>query len=77
MEKEKLKEAMREVLQEEIKPFYIDRETHYNHHQFINELIDWSGKIKGTICKTLTTAITTGIIGLIVLGFILWGRKNI
>jgi len=74
---DELKAAIKEVLSDEIKPFYVDRETHYNHHRFINELIEWSGKIKGTICGTLAKAITTGIIALIVLGFIMWGQKKL
>jgi hypothetical protein len=76
MQKELIKQAVKEALQEEIKPFYVDREIHYQHHEFIGELIQWSNKIKTTAIGTIVRTLIWGLIGLIILGFIFWGKGH-
>ena len=64
-------------LRTELKSFYIDRERHYQDHQFLKELREWVGNIKSTTLRTLITAIVVAVVGLIAGGFILWSKKNI
>lgn len=40
-QKDEIKEALREVMQEELKQFYVDRETHYLHHKFLKDWMEW------------------------------------
>lgn len=74
--KETIKAAVVEALKEEIKPFYIERETHYQDHLFIKELREWLDSIKSTAWKTIAKIVITGIIGLLILGFIFWGKTT-
>ncbi len=75
MEKDIIKQAVKEVLDEEIKPFFVDRERHYIHHQFIEELISISSILKGTVCGTIAKTLTATVFALLVLGIILWGKR--
>ncbi len=77
MEKEQLKAALKEALQEEVKSFYIEREQHYQDHLFIKELRELFTSIKSTTSRTIVGIVITALIGLIVLGFIFWGKKHI
>lgn len=72
----KVAEKVRDAISAEIKPFYIDRETHYQHHQFIKSFMGWMGKTQGIVLKTVVTVFVLGIIGLVVLGFIFWGKEK-
>lgn len=74
--KEIIKAAVVEALQEEIKPFYIERETHYQDHLFIKEAREWLDNIKSTMWKTIAKAVVAGLIGLLILGFIFWGKTK-
>lgn len=76
-EKKIIKEAVKEALQEEIKPFYIEREQHYQDHQFITSLRKWCEDTKSTIWRTILRVVVMALLGLMVMGFILWGYKNI
>lgn len=77
MEIDQIKAAIKEIMDERMKEFYIDRETHYQDHQFLKGLREWMGNIKSTTIRTCVGLIVTALIGLLVLGFIMWGRKNI
>lgn len=74
--KEMIKAAVVEALQEEIKPFYIEREAHYQDHLFVKELREWLNSSKSTIWKTTIKIGITGLIGLLILGFIFWGKTK-
>lgn len=76
MEKQELKDALKEVLDEEIKPFYVDREIHYQHHQFIDGLIEWSSKFKNSFFSTIAKGFAIVIFSLMLLGFIFWGKGH-
>lgn len=76
-EKETIKEAIREAIKEELNPLYVEREEHYQHHQWISQMMKWSDNIKINILRTCVKAVVTGILALVVMGFILWGRSNL
>ena len=63
-------------LRTELKTFYIDRETHYKDHQFLGDLREWVDSIKSTTIRTVVTAVVLAMIGLLVGGFLLWGKKK-
>jgi len=71
-----IKEAVKEALREEIEPLYVDREVHYQHHQFIQDLIDWMEDCKGTFRSTVVRALVWGLLSLLVFGFIFFGREH-
>lgn len=71
MELEAVKVAVKEALQEELKDFYIDRETHYEQHKFIEEMMRYTEQCKGVVLKTIVTTIMGGAIALMIIGFAL------
>lgn len=75
MTREEIKSTMKEVIQEELGPFFVAREEHFQHHQFIKSFISTADKIKGTACKTVTIGVITAAITLLVLGFKGWVRE--
>lgn len=70
MERNAIKEAVKEALKEELNAFYVDRELHYQHHEFIREWIVWSQQCKSVILKTVIGGMVAALLGLIVVGFI-------
>ncbi len=70
-----IKKAVAEAMSESMKDFYIDREKHYQHHEFLSGLIEWSQNWKSTCMKAIANAIIGGIIFLLLLGYIAWGEK--
>lgn len=77
MEIGQIKEAVKEVLEERLHAFYVERETHYQDHQFVRGLRLWVDGVKSTTVKTFVGIIVAAIVGLLALGFVMWGRKNI
>lgn len=77
MEFDQIKAAVKEVMDERMKEFYIEREKHYQHHQFLEGFIAWTSSIKSTVLKTIVGLVVTALIGLVVLGFAVWGKRNI
>jgi hypothetical protein len=69
MEREAVKQAVKEALKEELKEFYVDRETHYQHHEFIKSWMNWTIQSKNIIVKTIIVGVTVFIIGCIAIGF--------
>jgi hypothetical protein len=76
METEQIKSAVREVLEEKSKEFWIDRETHYKQHEWLGCAIKWAEDIKSTTLKALARCVVYAAIGLMLLGFVFWGSKN-
>jgi len=77
-DRDELKGIITEVLQTDlIKPYYVDREQHYQDHLFIKAFKDWCDTTKQNIWKTFIRIVVTGAIILIVLGFIFWGKGHL
>lgn len=68
MEPEELKKIFKEVLKEEIGPFFIEREQHFLDHEFMKGVRETKDKIISTGCGAVTKS---GVAGVIIL--ILWG----
>lgn len=75
MEREAIKEAVKEALGEELKSFYIDRETHYLQHEWLKGVMKYCEQCKSVILKATITIIVGGAIGLMMLGFTLRSGK--
>jgi hypothetical protein len=70
MELEIIKQAVKEAFQEEMKAFYIDRETHYKQHEWLGEMIKYCEQCKSIIMKIILTLLIGAIFGLMWIGFI-------
>lgn len=63
---------IRGAIKEEMKDFYIERETHYQDHQFIKSLREVFDTSKGEVCKQMANAFVKLLITFIILGFTAW-----
>ena len=77
MELETIKDAMRDVMQEEMKAFYIDREEHYQHHQFIKGLKTGIEGCQSLVGRITLITIIGGVATVLVLGVVSWIRKQV
>jgi hypothetical protein len=77
VDKAMIKAAVHEAIDEKLGQFYIEREKHYQHHEFIDNVICYSNKIKGTACKTVTNLLIVGLATLAALGFGVWLKNHI
>lgn len=69
MDKDTIKEAIKEAFQEELKAFYIDRETHYKQHEWLGEMMKYTETCKSVVLKAVISIIVAGALGLMFLGF--------
>ncbi|HLC19122.1 MAG TPA: hypothetical protein VJM57_08945 [Thermodesulfobacteriota bacterium] len=74
--REEIKAAVKEALREEIAPLYVDRETHYIHHQFIQSMIEWMDDAKGTVWGAFLKVAVYTLLLMLIGGFIWWGRGH-
>ena len=72
MNKNEIKEAVREAFKEELKDFYIDREEHYKQHKCLGKLIELTENTASSAWKSIVCSIIMATIGLTVMGFIYW-----
>lgn len=72
-----IKTAVRDVMQEEMKAFFIDREEHYQHHQFIKGLKTGIEGCQSLVGRITLITIIGGIATVIVLGVVAWIRKQV
>lgn len=64
--------GLKKVLDERDKQFYINPRDHYLHHEFIEGLIEWLDKTKGTIWGAVLRTVVYGLLVLIILGVIVF-----
>ena len=72
-----IKTAVRDVMQEEMKAFYIDREEHYQHHQFIKGLKTGIEGCQSLVGRITLITIIGGIATVLVLGVVAWIKKSL
>lgn len=68
MTPEDIKNAIREALEEERKSFWVDSETHYQHHEWIGGWIWGIGIAKKSVITAFVAGLATGLIGIVWLG---------
>lgn len=76
MDAEDVKKAVGEILDEKLSALYIDREKHFHHHEFVESIIKLSDRVSSTFIKTIVSTVVISLFSLLVLGLILWGKKN-
>lgn len=74
---DELKEAISSGVQAGIREqeqaaFWIDREKHHKHHEFIDSVVSFLDSTRDTAWKTFVRVVIVGILGFFVLGFIAW-----
>jgi len=72
MDERILKKVVSEVIDDKFASFYIDPEKHYQEHLWLSNLICWSDKAKTTVMRTVIGIIVTSMLGLLVIGFVLF-----
>lgn len=72
-----IKTAVRDVMQEEMKAFFIDREEHYQHHQFIKGLKTGIEGCQSLVGRITLITIIGGVATILVLGVVAWIRKQV
>ncbi len=74
--REELKAIMVEALQDEIKPFFVDREQHYQDHCFIKSFREWCNETKSTFWKAILRGVVVAAGILLISGFIYWLKTH-
>lgn len=64
-----IRRAVEDAMKEQMKNFYIEREKHYKHHEFIDEWMEWTKETKSTCIKALMTIVIGGLVALLAVGF--------
>ena len=75
MDRDELKGIIKEVIDEGLKPLFIEREQHYQDHLFIRDLREFVDSIKSTALKTIVRVVIVAILGLLAVGFAIWSQK--
>jgi preprotein translocase subunit Sss1 len=75
--KDEIAEVVKQSIQagiheQEQAAFWVDREEHHDHHEFLKELINFLKDTRTTVWKTFVRTSIVGILGIFVLGFIAW-----
>lgn len=63
-----IKEAVDEAMDSHMKDFYVEREKHYLHHQFLTDTIDSIETFKSVCGKSIIGVAVVGIFTLIIMG---------
>lgn len=76
MDKDEIKAAVKEAIAEERDNFFVDPETHHDHHKFIETWIKWMDDSKGTIRRALIHALVWAVLGLLLAGFFFYVKTG-
>lgn len=77
MDHDSIKAAVCEAIDEKLADFWIEREKHYQHHEFITEMISWTDRFKSTTMKAIINCVVGAVIFAMAIGFVVWGGKHI
>jgi hypothetical protein len=76
MTPEDVEAAVGRAIDTKLGQFYIDRETHYQDHEFIQAMRKWTEEAKGTVLRSVIKTLSYAALGFLILGFIVWGRTH-
>ena len=68
MDKQEIKDAMAEAMEDARKKFWVDAETHFIHHQSIENWLKTFGLVKKSVVVSFVTGVGAGLIGIFWLG---------
>ena len=77
MEKEEIIIAVQEAITKELGQYKVNKEIHYLDHLWIKEMREWMDSIKSEFWKTVVRTIIRTIIIFMLIGFGIWGVKQI
>ena len=75
-ERVEMKSLIKEAMTEEVHEFFIERETHYRHHEFIESWIKWTDRVSNVAVSTIIKSMVLFVLGLLALGFAIFGFKK-
>lgn len=64
-----VKEGVKAALEAELKPFYIDREKHFEQHKVLARWMEWMDQCQCVVLKTIVGVIVITGLGLMIAGF--------
>jgi len=73
---EELKKVVKEAIHAELSLYKVDKEQHYQDHLFLRDLREWYDDIRSSFWKSIVGALVMAFLGLLLLGFIFWGKAN-
>ena len=74
--KQIINEAVAAAVKNELGDYKIPKEDHYKQHLFLADLMKFANKTRSMVWGFVVRAAVTGIIVLIVFGFIFWGHRE-
>jgi len=74
---EEIKSAVSSAIETELGQYKVPKEQHYQDHLWILEIRDWAETIQNSAIKAVVTTVVGGLMLLLILGFIFWGKQNI
>jgi len=69
-------EVMDEKLETKLQERFGEVEEHSREHMFLRDLMNWANSISNAFIRSLVQTLVAILVGLIVLGFVFWGRKH-
>lgn len=63
--------GVKAALEDKLRPFYIDRETHFIQHKFLGDWMAWTQQCKSIVLKAVLSTLALAALGLMVFGFIM------
>lgn len=72
-----IKKVVKEAMAEERENFHIDRETHFRHHEFIENLSQLVSGTKSTIWRTVIRVFVWGGLIIFLFGLLTWFKLNL
>ena len=69
--------AVAVAVEKELGAYKVPKEQHYKDHLWINQMLDWQDTIKSSLVRSTVGIIIAGAFGLMLFGFIFWGKNNI
>lgn len=70
-----ISKVVKKTMHDEMKVFYVDRETHYQDHQFIKEVREFLQNIRNSTLLTTIRVVVPAIIGAFALGIVYLIKK--
>ncbi len=75
-QKNEIKEAVKEVIDSELKPLYVERQKHYEEHMFIRELMKFTEALKSNSIMVIVKLTILGVFGVVGTGVAFWIKSH-